>query len=596
MFIRCPSAAAHGYRSAVEPWTPPNQEYPPPKPGEPDLHRGARLGDAEGIRRLVAEGAALDAAFDIQVDPGAKSNPATPLMVATGSGDGASVETVRLLLELGADPKQILARHSAASFACMGLGWNYRPGGDAARLHLLLEAGCPLPAEPEAANRVVCRTARSGDVARLEILLARGLSARGHFDPEQARRQHLAFMNAMRAARDETSGALPEEVQASIEVSRTELEAELLGRAALGPWSHDIPLFCAAESGSAACLRAILDAGADVRARDRLSRTAVYCEVNTEVLRLLIDAGLSLEDRDEHGWSPLMEVVGGGQEAMARLRALIDAGADVNATYDGGCTVFMCAVNSKRHLEIQGALIAAGANRHAVTERGCNAFHAAVDLSVGATDEASVRATLEYLKELGVDMERRSSAGLTPLAMAIESGTGMGVRVLCELGADPNVICGKHECGEETCERIDAPLLFHAADGIGVHRDVKTEALLRAGADPLAQDSDGCTALSRVVAAVCADAPDQEAAFDDFLNRLGELRYNGPLPAVRDEHVAAVMAGLRPFVEGFCAEIPPGPSDFDARLRRERVSCIVSLCAWESWPHHGFPPRGRQGE
>lgn len=113
---------------------PPNAEFPPPKAGEPLLHRAARLGDIEAIERLVHEGHDINAEYDIGLDPGATDWPATPLMVAAGSGDGASVETVQRLLDLGADPKAKTVAGSAAMFACSGLGWNYRPGGDPARL------------------------------------------------------------------------------------------------------------------------------------------------------------------------------------------------------------------------------------------------------------------------------------------------------------------------------------------------------------------------------------------------------------------------------------------------------------------------------
>lgn len=82
-------------------WVPPNSEYPPPKPDEPPIIRAARLGDHDAIRSLVRGGVRLDVSFNIRLDPGARECPATPLMVAAGSGDGATVETVDLLLELG---------------------------------------------------------------------------------------------------------------------------------------------------------------------------------------------------------------------------------------------------------------------------------------------------------------------------------------------------------------------------------------------------------------------------------------------------------------------------------------------------------------
>src|SRR5207244_3993288 len=73
-----------------------NPHYLPPKRGEPPLHRAARLGDHERIRRLVNEGRDINLPFDIRLDPKGRSALATPLMVAAGSGDGASLETMRL--------------------------------------------------------------------------------------------------------------------------------------------------------------------------------------------------------------------------------------------------------------------------------------------------------------------------------------------------------------------------------------------------------------------------------------------------------------------------------------------------------------------
>ena len=96
-------------------WTPPNAEYPPPKAGEPPLHRAARFGNEVEIRSLTNP-RNLETVFDLQLDPGGKGSPATPLMVAAGSGDGATVDTVRLLLGLGADPKRTAEGRSAADF------------------------------------------------------------------------------------------------------------------------------------------------------------------------------------------------------------------------------------------------------------------------------------------------------------------------------------------------------------------------------------------------------------------------------------------------------------------------------------------------
>lgn len=575
----------------MDAWVAPNSEYPPPKPGEPPLHRAARLGDGDAIRRLVEEGADLNMLFDIELDPGARPHRATPLMVAAGSGDGASADTVSLLLELGADPTLIAGHRSAATFACTGLGWNYKPGGDGERLRLLLDAGSPLPPGPGASNRLLCDTAASGDADRLRVLLSHGLDARGYFDPEEAKQRYEAMMRDMaeyQAGRPDVFESIPEELRASMAESMREREEQRAEQQSSAPSSFEIPLFRAAESGNAECVRLLLDAGADPKTRDNSKRTAMYFTSSVGVIRELMKAGLPLEDSDEFGWSPLCNALSDGEEALPRVRALIEAGADVNATHDHGYTIFMSAVGSGRVPDVLRLLVASGADAHAASDRGYNAYHAAIDVNGEANAEESVRDTLSYLKQLGVNIEHRNKAGQTPLARAIQEGTGTEVRILCELGADPNAVCPKHECGGEECARVDVPLLFHAADGIGVHKDVKTEALLRAGADPLIKDPEGHTALVRVVASLCSDAADYGESFKSFFKGLGELRLEGkPMPKTREEFVTAAMPAFRGYVESFAADIPVSEEwEYAGEWRAEKVTCIVLLCAYEGWSRH----------
>jgi ankyrin repeat protein len=569
-------------------FNPPLHEYPPPKEGEPALHRAARIGDCAEIRRLVAAGERLDATFNTELDPGAHEREATPFMVAAGSSDGANVETLRVLLELGADPKVEIKGRSAVTFACHGLACWHKPGGDAERLRFVLQAGCPRPVDPEDANRLLCDTAATGDPERVGVLLECGLKASGHWDPVAARDSHRRTMEYI-AKRCEDApdmfADLPEELRTSMVESTKRSNEEMIERQSSAPSSYEIPLFRAAESGSAECVRLILDAGADAKARDSSKRTAMYYAGSVEVVRALLHAGLSLEDVDEYGWSPLVDAISDGEAALHRVRALIEAGANVNATHDRGYTVFMSAVGSGRYPALLRLLIASGADPHAVTELGYNAFHAAIDVNFEANAEESVRDTLGYLRELGVNIEHRNASDQTPLARAIQEGNGIEVRVLCELGADPNAVCPKHECGGESCTRVDLPLIFHAADGTGVHADIKTEALLRAGANPRAEDSGGFTPLMHVVASLCRDASDYVESYQAFFRGLTQLRLGGkPIPSSRDQFVAEATPIIREYVEQFAAAIPvSAASMYAAKRRQEKVSCIVSLCTYEGW-------------
>lgn len=561
-------------------WTPPNCEHPPPKAGEPPLHAAARRGDHDAIRALVVGGAGVDDVFDIALNPSEHTQPATALMVAAGSGDGASVETVRLLIELGADPARIVGHSSAATFASTGLGWNYRPGGDVVRLRFLLEAGSPLPSNPANANRMLCDVVESGDAERLGVLLERGLAADGYWD---AASECLPMVT--HELEPDKLAWMPEDVRESFTESMAAMEREMHEQMVSAPSCFEIPLFCAAQSGNVACLQLLLDAGADPAKRDNFRRTAMYHATSVEVVRALQDAGVPIEDDDRFGWSPLVNAIQDGK--LAAISALIECGADVTATHDHGSTTIMSAFYSEHCLEVIQLLVDAGADAHAVTDFGDNAFHAAIDCVNESTDDAGVRRTFSALNEMGIPIEHRNNAGQTPLAVAIEQGTGFEVRVLCELGADPNADCPMRDCGETSCERVESPLLVAAAS-VGVDSDEKVAALLGAGADPLAHDADGFSALSHVVAALCEDADDAEGAFQAFFDSLSTLRFSGPaLPPTRAQFMAEAMPILQAHVESFAAGIPIAEScEFLESWRRERIRCIALLAAAQGWARH----------
>lgn len=198
-------------------WVAPNSEHPPPKPGETPLHAAARTGDAVQIRALVDRGIPVDDLFEIQLDPGARPESATPLMVAAGSGNVASAETLQLLLDLGAVATAAPCGVSALWYASGGLGWNYPPGGDSARVEVLLAAGAdPNTARPSGngtgpGTSALAHACGTGDATRVALLLDAGA------DPEP-------------------TGARP---------------------------PFQVPLYQAAESGSAACVSLLLEAGVD---------------------------------------------------------------------------------------------------------------------------------------------------------------------------------------------------------------------------------------------------------------------------------------------------------------------------------------------
>jgi hypothetical protein len=337
---------------------------------------------------------------------------------------------------------------------------------------------------PSELNQALCDAAGAGDLERVHALLAAGADPSGHWDADEAKREHEAMMKdvdmSSALADLELPAELVEEMQAGIEQDQAVPSA---------PYGHEIPLFCAGTSGAVDVVHVLLDAGADVHRRDNASRTALYEAATVDVARLLVERGLSLEDADQLGWTPLVNAVSDGEPH--RIEALLEAGADVNGTHDRGYTVFMSAASSmERDPAILERLVDAGADPHAVTELGYNAFHAAVDVNGEANGEESVRATFGCLRKLGVDLEHRNDADQTPLARAISEGTGTEVRILCEIGADPNAVCAMPVCDDDGCRTVSEPLVF-AAIASSVDAEEKLAALLSAGVDLDVVDTDG---------------------------------------------------------------------------------------------------------
>lgn len=564
-------------------------------------------GDEAAIRAFAADGRDVNAVLTVDLFGDGSDEEITPLMLAAGSDRGADAETLRLLLKLGADPRQQLDELSAIFPACIGLGWDPETGtirgGDAARLGVLLEAGCPLPQDLEDANRLLCKTAATGDPERLGMLLERGLSPKPYFDPDKEEAEYRELNRRSREIRERDTRETGEESEAWIAEAKAEMdrmEEEDIARLRSAPSSSDIPLFRAAESGSAECVKLLLDAGADLEQRDDERQSALFHAASTEVARLLIEAGLSLEDRDCWDHTPLMSALGSLENPLRRVRALLAAGADPNATSDHGFTLFMSAVRSEsRSVELLRMLVEHGADPHAVSDYGYNAFHAPIDVSFVGDDIENVRPIMSYIKELGVDIEHRNKSGQTPLAHAIAKGFEAEVSVLCELGADPNAVCSRRRWNGEGYEEVEEPLLLHAVDGPCARSVEKTELLLRAGADPAAKNLEGHTPLSIAVSDVASDAGEEgyREAFRSFFEAIRALRLPEEVPEDRETFITAVSPGIRQTAERWAAKISDDKKSnqeddsFDDELkgydeRAEQLSIIVLLVVYQVWRHH----------
>ena len=242
--------------------------------------------------------------------------------------------------------------------------------------------------------------------------------------------------------------------------------------------------------------------------------------------------------------APLVDAAA-GQDA-AGVRALLDAGADVNTPRADGATALLWAAHWD-DLEMVELLLRAGADPNAADDHGVTPL-------MRAGENASP-VVVEALLDAGADPDTIQTSGLTSLMIAARTGNRDVVRALLAHGADVNAVT--HETGVsalmwavaaphpdivhvllETGADVEAssakgftPLLFAVLNG-----DVEqAQALLAAGADINGTGSDGTHPLPLAIVS-------RQAAMAHFLLEQG-ADPNGRIHGVSALHAAAGRVG-----------------------------------------------------
>ncbi|GFO42561.1 ankyrin repeat-containing protein [Plakobranchus ocellatus] len=140
----------------------------------------------------------------------------------------------------------------------------------------------------------------------------------------------------------------------------------------------------------------LLSAGADPNKRNNTRETALHLAPDSEIAKLLIEGGAGLEARDHYGRTPLLVAASKGRTDVIIL--LKKYGADMAAVDNKG--------NSALHIIV-------------------NQFHEPQE---------------ETFRLFALQCNQRNKDGATPLMLAAQMGDTKAVRILLELGADPNIV------------------------------------------------------------------------------------------------------------------------------------------------------------
>ena len=270
-------------------------------------------------------------------------------------------------------------------------------------------------------------------------------------------------------------------------------------------------LHAAVEHKHAAVVEVLIDAGADIEAKDHMGRSSLHLACRSgslAVVKMLVKAGAKVCVKGRNGDTCLFSTAARGHtETVRYLVGLKDV--DVNRKADERCSALHAAVEHK-HAAVVEVLIDAGADIEAKDHMGHSSLHFAcrsgslaivkmlvkAGVEVRATDNEGDTCltlaayfgrteTVRYLVGLkDVDVNHKADDCLSVLHAAVEHKHAAVVEVLIDAGAD---IEAKDEDG---C----SPLLFASSSG---HLDI-VKLLVKAGAEvrAIGQDGDTCLILA----------------------------------------------------------------------------------------------------
>ncbi|CAI7601305.1 unnamed protein product [Penicillium pancosmium] len=265
------------------------------------------------------------------------------------------------------------------------------------------------------------------------------------------------------------------------------------------------PLLLASRNGHTEIVRLLIQRGATVNFYDNRGQTPLFGASfygHKEVVELLIDNGAELSTASNRN-SPLIGASERGNEAIVQL--LVENGADLECRSLSSERTPLVAASGGGHEAVVRFLIEKGA--------AINTQNSTGDVPLHAASRGGHEAVVRFLIEKGADINAQDRFGNTPLRAASRGGHEAVVRFLIEKGADINAqnstgdtpLHAASKCGHETVVRLliekgadinaqdfleDTPLLAARR-----HPNI-AQILINLGADVNSKDTNGQTPLS----------------------------------------------------------------------------------------------------
>ena len=391
--------------------------------GQTPLHVAADTGNETVIQKLLAQKAdpsLKDARGNISlhlvVQPKQETKPRL-LKTRTRVGIGhrcvyqtffraCSKQTVRAIIDHGADV-------NAVNNKCQTALWLACCDGQVELVTVLLNAG----ADPNIVDENGDSSLHAAMYGHCNIETIQQMIDRGADVNVRSKDCAIPLLLACSTAQAEAVGIL---LKSNANPNVTDIDGTSLHAAVNGD--------CRKET-----LQEIINYGADVNAVNNRGRTALLLSCSyrqMDSVKVLLGAGADPTIADDEGLSCLHAAID-GQCSKDTLQELTDHGSHIDVTRQDGTNALLRACRTGQSDSVR-FLLQAGADVNIAKPDGNTSLHEAVHgkCSTG---------TLQSIIERGMDVNALNNRGETALLCACRSAQNESIKLLLEMGADPNI-------------------------------------------------------------------------------------------------------------------------------------------------------------